>query len=131
MFFDSLGKPWPKHPCTDNNKRVRRFVASKNQPELGFAKWKEGGWKPIIFISFGDADANGIRYLVVRNLVDGKTLYLDAAKIPGEVQSDPALIRQIENDEWEIDTPLGVYKAKARSQRGKHGGSSADKRQSV
>lgn len=20
VFFDSLGKPWPKHPCTDNNK---------------------------------------------------------------------------------------------------------------
>lgn len=119
VFFDRLGKPWLKHPCTDNNKRVRRFIDSENQLELGFAKWKEGGWKPIVFITFGDSNANGVRYLEVRDLLEGRTLYLDAEKIPNEVQSDPALIRHIKNDEWEIDTPRGIYKAKERTQRGK------------
>ena len=31
VFFDDLGWPWPKHPCTDNNKKVRHPAKTKRQ----------------------------------------------------------------------------------------------------
>jgi Uri superfamily endonuclease len=43
VFFDDLGPPWPKHPCTDNPlKRVERhFQVTKQKP-----RWQVDGWSP-------------------------------------------------------------------------------------
>jgi hypothetical protein len=74
VFFDELGPPWPKHPCTDNpivrhnfssaEGRARILVTSANQseqsglektlrnetasPNLRIAAWAEAGWMPFI-----------------------------------------------------------------------------------
>ena len=47
VFFDELGPPWPKHPCTDNPKlavgRSHAGQASKSSEPA----WKNEGWEPI------------------------------------------------------------------------------------
>ncbi|AYO19643.1 hypothetical protein ACEV8V_25890 [Vibrio parahaemolyticus] len=32
VFFDSLGKPWEKHPCTDNSSRVVKTIPMRDFP---------------------------------------------------------------------------------------------------
>jgi hypothetical protein len=43
VFFDALGPPWPKHPCTDNGlpPGAVRSIHSHSYP------WQSGGWKPL------------------------------------------------------------------------------------
>lgn len=39
VYFDELGPPWPKHPCTSR--------ASERTPRRGIRRWSEVGWKPL------------------------------------------------------------------------------------
>ncbi|MBX9679824.1 MAG: hypothetical protein K2X38_13765 [Gemmataceae bacterium] len=48
VFFDALGKPWPKHPCTDNDfYRYPRSanVAAPEGTQVPRTKWREQGWR--------------------------------------------------------------------------------------
>lgn len=42
VYFDSLGPPWPKHPCTDGGSRSTRSAASQAR-----AHKKREGWWPF------------------------------------------------------------------------------------
>ena len=33
MFFDELGPPWPKHPCTDNGKNGSNYLPNLRSPD--------------------------------------------------------------------------------------------------
>ncbi len=84
VFFDELGPPWPKHPCTDNSGHVLRLTRDttstlvRNKPE-----WQNAGWTPLLFANVtkqadrlvisGDVDLRGTRI----ELID--TRPLDAA----------------------------------------------------
>jgi hypothetical protein len=50
VFFDELGWPWPKHPCTDNRREplraTRRSVASV--APRGAPAWRGEGWHPLL-----------------------------------------------------------------------------------
>lgn len=50
VFFDDLGPPWPKHPCTDNptyrQKSDRKIWAPNMQPKHR-ADWLDTGWRPF------------------------------------------------------------------------------------
>lgn len=66
VFFDELGPPWPKHPCTDNNHNSARVPASGGGAETlpGFRRvagvpsdgvhasnhyaWQRYGWSPFL-----------------------------------------------------------------------------------
>ncbi len=68
VFFDELGPPWPKHPCTDNpivrhqfssaegRARILVTAATKSKrlgsettsPEPRVTAWLEAGWMPFI-----------------------------------------------------------------------------------
>lgn len=52
MFFDELGPPWPKHPCTDNGGAPLRPLATTNgsAPSTG---WARAGWHPVTITSSG------------------------------------------------------------------------------
>lgn len=54
VFFDELGPPWPKHPCTDNSSVLRsetvRSVQQKQKPAGAAYQWEITGWSPL-FIS--------------------------------------------------------------------------------
>lgn len=115
VFFDRLGKPWPKHPCTDNNKAVRQYrrLDSDKQTEFEFTRsCKESGWTPFSFIQFEKPNEKGIRFLAGRELLGSRIFYFDALNIPDEVENEPAFIRQDASGEWEIDTPRGTFSVK-------------------
>lgn len=46
-FFDELGPPWPKHPCTDNNGNIVR-VSGSVAPR---SSWSSVGWAPFLIVS--------------------------------------------------------------------------------
>lgn len=43
VFFDELGPPWPKHPCTDSNLQVEK---STSVPLNVNTRWAKEGWIP-------------------------------------------------------------------------------------
>jgi hypothetical protein len=48
VFFDALGPPWPKHPCTDNPRiPIGRFSAPREEKQRGF-DWQAQGWEPVV-----------------------------------------------------------------------------------
>ena len=47
VFFDFLGPPWPKHPCTTHGKAPLPILA-KNAHVDQEPIWKVNGWEPYI-----------------------------------------------------------------------------------
>lgn len=50
VFFDELGPPWPKHPCTDNTsipKKLGNNLAIKTPNEVKQYGWQANGWSPF------------------------------------------------------------------------------------
>lgn len=49
VFFDELGPPWPKHPCTDNPAVSRSLFRNRPQTHVAVITpaWKRNGWAPI------------------------------------------------------------------------------------
>lgn len=47
VFFDELGPPWPKHPCTDNanNYSPNEYNFSQSNP---LREWEKNGWIPVV-----------------------------------------------------------------------------------
>lgn len=51
VYFDELGPPWPKHPCTDQS--YRRLSGTKLARPVNPAsseqvpKWRVSGWQPL------------------------------------------------------------------------------------
>jgi hypothetical protein len=51
VFFDELGPPWPKHPCTDSTLDRATIVIDRSHavpPESGSAAWEREGWSPFL-----------------------------------------------------------------------------------
>ena len=51
VYFDALGPPWPKHPCTDNTADLGRQkpVELKSYPRR--YQWQDDGWRPLVIAS--------------------------------------------------------------------------------
>jgi hypothetical protein len=60
VFFDDLGPPWPKHPCTDNRSIPRKIAPSaflgKRTDIARSYKWQLDGWKPFFISSVSRVD---------------------------------------------------------------------------
>lgn len=48
VFFDEIGPPWPKHPCTDNTKYINIIPSPINQFLFKTPVWQINGWHPVI-----------------------------------------------------------------------------------
>ena len=53
VFFDELGPPWPKHPCTDNESYSTQtyYVVKPAGPPSStppMPSWEQNGWIPLI-----------------------------------------------------------------------------------
>jgi hypothetical protein len=50
VFFDELGWPWPKHPCTDNRRDAFRTTRNSVQNTVARPepKWRAEGWRPLL-----------------------------------------------------------------------------------
>ncbi|WP_158295518.1 cobaltochelatase CobT-related protein [Crenalkalicoccus roseus] len=51
VFFDELGPPWPKHPCTDNGVQLR--TSYNNGVTSRRPSWISEGWVPLTEVSLG------------------------------------------------------------------------------
>ena len=48
VFFDELGPPWRKHPCTDNGSTPVRLLTRSTESPRRVIEWEREGWEPII-----------------------------------------------------------------------------------
>ena len=50
VFFDELGPPWPKHPCTDNSEYIRRTTRQSVPQDVPLPRpaWYADGWQPLL-----------------------------------------------------------------------------------
>lgn len=60
VYFDSLGPPWPKHPCTTHE----YLASSRDVPwQGGYSSWHGEGWKPLRNVSTGPGPSSAIYQL--------------------------------------------------------------------
>jgi len=82
VFFDELGPPWPKHPCTDNSS-VPKNTGTTSTPSFRSGNtriynWQKEGWNPF-FISFVSGVDNFI--LKISGTFNDKELILYVERI--------------------------------------------------
>lgn len=62
VFFDELGPPWPKHPCTDNSSRPGRLPSIPCvTTEASSYSWQQTGWKPFYMKSIIGIDKDFLK----------------------------------------------------------------------
>lgn len=64
VFFDELGPPWPKHPCTDNASVPARLRSFKDMQPSREIEWRNEGWIPLELRFEFPVDMSGVNYLV-------------------------------------------------------------------
>ncbi len=101
VFFDSLGPPWPKHPCTVS---MTSLQSKKNTKPI----LENGGWKPLL-----------IKNIVSSDVQEGYTVLAEAddSRDTFEIDIKPALMRQKQFKRKSIESlllygrPVGESKA--------------------
>lgn len=48
VFFDELGPPWPKHPCTDNSSNYLFVASAKTGETAKEFQWQRSAWSPVL-----------------------------------------------------------------------------------
>ncbi|GKQ46271.1 hypothetical protein [Pseudomonas syringae] len=67
VFFDELGPPWPKHPCTDTNSRPGAAPpSSRTAGQLNVYDWQRAGWQPFVIESVVGIDKDYLKLTGVR-----------------------------------------------------------------
>ncbi len=54
VFFDELGPPWPKHPCTSSQSEPKQLY-SENYKRKRYS-WEKDGWIPFFIASVSEID---------------------------------------------------------------------------
>jgi len=76
VFFDELGPPWPKHPCTDHA-GIRREIpidrSLRRSPNTGEPPWAREGWLPF-FLDEAYTPSGQFQYRVVGTLLSDRGL---------------------------------------------------------
>jgi hypothetical protein len=71
VFFDDVGWPWPKHPCTDNGARIRAYTPKK--PRVTFVA--SDGTPLTVGIRKGVEKINDSTTLVIREASPDKSIF--------------------------------------------------------
>ncbi|WP_416437701.1 hypothetical protein [Phnomibacter sp. MR] len=48
VYFDELGPPWPKHPCTDNSEYNYHNPKPSNEYFIKVNVWQKNDWVPVL-----------------------------------------------------------------------------------
>jgi len=107
VFFDDLGPPWPKHPCTDNSKKYTPAILTRNTSTTHILrnKWEVDGWTLCEFLSIYEIDRNTFK-LTIKPITseDSITCYFSADKIlisepiADAVRASPAIFSRKESN---------------------------------
>lgn len=79
VFFDELGPPWPKHPCTINENK--KIIYSKKNFLCNEPVWKREGWINYILVKFKKLDKDSIGF---SGYVDGRNFQFIAKNMPAD-----------------------------------------------
>ena len=85
VFFDELGPPWPKHPCTDNRAGRTTVKPTQSSPPTHY-RWQINRWTPFFASS---AASYAPELLRVSGMFDGTEVYFYVLKRPLETLMDP------------------------------------------
>lgn len=89
VFFDELGPPWPKHPCTDNTSRPGRLASAPSVPtEAASYARQPSGWQPVVIESITGIDKD----------FHPRT---DNASRPGQLASAPSASTEAASYAWQ------------------------------
>ena len=58
VFFDELGPPWPKHPCTDADGSRRKVHAPSVVASARTPSWERLGWSPLVVSGMSHRDTS-------------------------------------------------------------------------
>jgi hypothetical protein len=89
VFFDALGWPWPKHPCTDNRREPERATRASLVGRQPPTTWRREGWNPLLSLRV----TYGVERSGIRGDCDGR--FVDLALSAGTKidRESPVLIR--------------------------------------
>lgn len=74
VFFDELGPPWPKHPCTDNASRPGKLTSAPSvTTEAATYAWQRSGWQPFAIESIIGIDKD---FLKITGILDHQRICL-------------------------------------------------------
>ena len=105
VFFDHLGKPWPKHPCTDTiaDRSVNVDLLLNGRIEL-----KPSDWLPFICNSIHPAPLLGVGVFVLEGLYDHSELKLFCKESGLHVRS-PFLLKKSDDSESNFTVTSVVF----------------------
>ena len=109
VFFDELGPPWPKHPCTDNDKRIASYTENKwllaNYDKRRTPEWQIQGWVPAIL--FENGNKTSAYYVCFEVLGEFSNKFVDCFIYNDDIKillgnSKLIYLRNLSDDEFEI-----------------------------
>lgn len=104
VFFDQLGPPWPKHPCTDNSPfRPSARADSPRPSETGkphTPEW-QAEWEPLLNVRL--LRSRPIKATLVKGTLGKKDFQCFVGHDHLEAQA-PWLVRQVGNERIELST---------------------------
>jgi hypothetical protein len=113
VYFDELGPPWPKHPCTTSASTLPRQANAA--PTAQFA-WQRAGWSPLLHTQAHTISPTRLKFTGF--IADEQiTLYVPRLAFDGETnvkQSSFALachVRRFEEETYEVSVLHASYKA--------------------
>lgn len=103
VFFDELGPPWPKHPCTDGGRAATGKPRDGGRP----FNWEVAGWGPIDDIS---ATVQENRILEVSGSWMGRPVRLELDirnldemyDVVAHVENFPFHVRETKNGQFDV-----------------------------
>lgn len=108
VFFDELGPPWPKHPCTNSTSIPAKLSAAKKLSlHEDRSAWEDQGWRPVHLRYDSEIDKFFSRLHLIKDGVE-TNLYLRKSSLTryGKKISIlahlPAHIREIREDVFEL-----------------------------
>lgn len=110
VFFDALGPPWPKHPCTDNPIIAAKVIIRQGQGEFtGKRKsityaWQSAGWEPFYAIEI--KEVHNDKYVSIRGVYKGKEITLYVRNNGIFPKKSPIHLRERDTESYELSTIL-------------------------
>lgn len=107
VFFDELGPPWPKHPCTNSTSIPAKLSVARLSLHEDRSAWEDQGWRPVQLRYDSEID----KFFSRLNLISGgveTNLYLRKSSLTRygkkvSIQAHlPAHIREIREDVFEL-----------------------------
>ena len=104
VFFDRLGPPWPKHPCTDANSATGAdFYVKHLSEEINLPISTDSVWRPLVVLDITPLPPkfNVFRVRALTHEAEKITIYTTKSKLKSRA---PYYIKLLDEKEYEVST---------------------------